>query len=143
MRAATAASPTEPDVPVTETDITEADIAHLVHTFYAKARRDPLLGPVFEAKIGRTDAEWDAHFARLRDFWSSLMLRSGRYRGDPFSVHLAIPDIAPPMFERWLLLFGETADALFTSDLSEAFKTRAARIARSLRMGLFERELRR
>lgn len=68
-----------------------------------------------------------------------MMLTSGRYHGDPFSAHLRLATISPPMFERWLAIFGETCGALFPPPLAEAFRLRADRIARSLRMGLFER----
>ena len=67
------------------------------------------------------------------------MLRSGRYRGDPFSAHLALPGLMPAHFERWLALFGQTCTSLFDEKVAGAFQERAERIARSLRMGLFER----
>lgn len=126
----------EPDAPVSE-----ADIARLVERFYGRVRGDPLLGPVFARAIGESDAAWAAHLARLGDFWSSVMRRSGRYHGDPFSAHLRLPDLAPLMFERWLALFGQVCAELFEPYIAEAFEVRAARIARSLRMGLFEREI--
>ena len=64
--------------------ITEADISRLLATFYARARTDPLLGPVFTRAIGTTDEEWAPHLDRIAGFWSSLVLRTGRYQGDPF-----------------------------------------------------------
>lgn len=118
---------------------TDEAIRRLVDRFYARARRDALLGPVFARALGEDDAAWAAHLARLGDFWSSVMVRSGRYHGDPFSAHLHLPDIQPAMFERWLALFGETCAELFEPELADAFRERAERIARSLRMGLFER----
>ncbi len=119
--------------------ITEQAIHRLVGRFYARARRDELLGPVFARAIGESDAAWAAHLARLSDFWSSVMLTSGRYHGDPFSAHLRLPALEPAMFDRWLALFGETCAELFEPDVADAFRERAERIARSLRMGLFER----
>ncbi len=119
--------------------ITEEAIHRLVGRFYARARRDELLGPVFAHAIGTADADWAPHLARVSDFWSSVMLRSGRYHGDPFSAHLSLPDLQPAMFDRWLALFGETCAELFELDVADAFRERAERIASSLRMGLFER----
>lgn len=119
--------------------ITEDAIRRLVARFYARARRDELLRPVFTRAIGEGDEAWAAHLARLADFWSSVMLTSGRYHGDPFSVHLRLPDLEPAMFDRWLTLFGEACDEVFESDVADAFRERAERIARSLRMGLFKR----
>ncbi len=117
----------------------EEDIRRLMDLFYGRVRRDPLLGPVFARAVGTTDADWARHLARLADFWSSMMLRTGRYRGDPFSAHRRLPDLQPAMFDRWLVLFGEACAEVFEPDLADAFRGRAERIARSLRMGLFER----
>lgn len=119
--------------------VEEEDIRQLVERFYGRVRRDPVLGPVFARALGESDAAWSAHLARLAEFWSSLMLRSGRYHGDPFSAHLRLPDIEPEMFERWLSLFHETCAELFPAPVARAFGERAERVARSLRMGLFER----
>jgi len=118
---------------------TEEGIRHLVDRFYAQVRHDEVLGPIFARALGESDEIWEAHFARLSDFWSSVMLTSGRYHGDPFSVHLRLPDLDLAMFDRWLALFGETCAEVLRPDMADAFRERAERIARSLRMGLFER----
>jgi hemoglobin len=119
--------------------VTEDGIRQLLALFYGRVRRDPRLGPVFARAVGTTDADWAPHLVRLADFWSSVMLRSGRYHGDPFSTHLRLPDLDPAMFDRWLALFCEACAEVFEPDLADAFRERADRIARSLRMGLFER----
>lgn len=116
--------------------ITEAQIASLVDHFYARIRQDLTLGPVFEAAIG---SDWDAHLAKLRRFWSAVMLRSGAYHGDPYTAHLRLPGLTPAMFESWLALFEGSCRDLFPEQVAQAFIERAQRIARSLRMGLFER----
>ncbi|MBP0447513.1 group III truncated hemoglobin [Roseomonas sp. SSH11] len=116
--------------------ITEDGIRRLLDRFYGQVRRDPQLGPVFARAVGTNEADWAAHLVRLADFWSSVMLRSGRYHGDPFSAHLRLPDLEPAMFDRWLLLFNEACVELFTPDVAGAFRERAMRIAASLRMGL-------
>ncbi|MBV9750607.1 MAG: group III truncated hemoglobin [Acetobacteraceae bacterium] len=119
--------------------LSEEAIRRLVDRFYARVRRDALLGPVFARALGEDDDAWEAHLARLHDFWCSVMLTSGRYHRDPFSAHLRLPDLAPGMFDRWLALFGETCAEIFEPETEAAFRGRAERIARSLRMGLFER----
>jgi hemoglobin len=116
--------------------VTEAQISRLVDHFYARVRHDPELGPVFQRAIG---AEWDAHLDKLRRFWSAVMLRSGAYHGDPFTAHLRLPGLTPAMFDAWLGLFEASCRDLFPEDTAQAFMDRAQRIARSLRMGLFER----
>jgi hemoglobin len=121
------------------TEISEPAIDRLVRTFYGRVRQDAILGPVFARALGDSEPAWEAHFTRLSAFWSSVMRCSGRYHGDPFSAHLRLPDIAPAMFERWLALFHATCADLFTPEIADAFGEKAERIARSLRMGLFER----
>ena len=115
-------------------DITEPAIAELVDRFYAKARRDPMIGPLFNNAV----SDWDEHLQRLNDFWSSVMLTSGRYKGNPMAAHLKLP-IEPPFFERWLALLRETADELFAPDQALQFKAKAERIAESLKLALFYR----
>jgi hemoglobin len=120
---------------MTETPaITEDAIAILVDRFYARVRRDPLIGPVFMAAI----TDWDAHLATLRDFWSSVMLTSGRYKGNPMAAHLHHP-IEPEFFDRWLALFGETADEVVGPEAARLFRAKAANIAESLKLALFFR----
>ncbi|MBV9965243.1 MAG: group III truncated hemoglobin, partial [Alphaproteobacteria bacterium] len=89
-------------------DITELSIAALVEQFYAKARRDPMIGPVFNAAV----EDWDEHLHKLCDFWSSVMLTTGRYKGNPMAAHVKHP-IQAEFFERWLALWRETAVELF------------------------------
>jgi hemoglobin len=80
----------------------EEQIRRFVNTFYGEVRGDPDLGPIFEAKIGD---HWDAHLDRMVDFWSSILLASGRYAGNPRAKHSAVPEIRSEHFDRWLALF--------------------------------------
>jgi hemoglobin len=86
--------------------ITENNIGQLVDTFYARIRTDPVLGPVFENKIA-PDA-WPKHLATMKRFWSSVMLTSGAYSGNPVGVHRGVPGLERPMFAHWLTLFGQS-----------------------------------
>ncbi len=115
--------------------LSEDGIARLVDRFYEKVRQDEDLAPVFAGKIA--DEDWPAHLATMRDFWSSIMLTSGRYHGNPVAAHRRTPGITPDLFERWLGLFAETAAELFDEAVAEAFKDKAGRIATSLRLAMF------
>lgn len=117
--------------------VTEATIARLIDTFYAKVRRDPRLGPIFSAAIA--DDAWPAHLERMYAFWSSVMLTSGRYKGNPVAVHLAVEGLTPPLFGLWLDLFEATAATLFQPTLAAQFASKARRIAESLKLALFYR----
>ncbi|MFO1060500.1 MAG: group III truncated hemoglobin [Dongiaceae bacterium] len=113
-------------------------LAALVEAFYDSVRRDPGLGPIFEQAIAAEG--WPEHLARLTDFWASVMLASGAYKGNPMAAHRRLmPALTPALFERWLALFGETADRLFIPPLAAQLRARAERIAESLQLGLFFR----
>jgi hemoglobin len=75
----------------------------------------------------------------MHDFWSSVMLTSGRYKGNPVAIHLRVEGIEPQLFARWLALFDETCRELFDDDVADAFRTKAVRIAESLKLALFYR----
>jgi len=115
--------------------VTEESIALLIDRFYAKVRRDPVLAPVFEAAI--PSDEWPEHLVTMRRFWSSVMLTSGQYSGDPVAVHRAVRDLERSMFPRWLQLFEQTAHELFAPETASLFVGKAHRIAASLELAVF------
>jgi hemoglobin len=116
--------------------VSEVGIRRLVDAFYAKVRLDPELAPIFARAI---PGDWQPHLTKMYAFWSSVMLTTGRYKGNPVVKHLVIPGIQPHLFERWLTLFNETSSDLFDHDVSEEFRAKAARIAESLKLALFYR----
>jgi hemoglobin len=120
--------------------VAEGDIERLLSAFYARVRADEALGPVFADAVGSTDEDWAPHLARLRDFWAQVVLRqAGRYNGNPYQAHLRLlPELRPEMFGRWLSLFDAACAETQTPEAAALFRERAAAIARSLRMGLFE-----
>lgn len=121
-----------PKAPGTAAGITEAMIHDLVHAFYAEVRTDPRLGPVFAAHVD----DWDAHLDKLCAFWSSVVLMTGRYKGRPMPVHMAIPEISPALFQSWLALFASTAETVCPPAAAAVFIDRANRIATSLQLGI-------
>ncbi len=114
-----------------ETGIDDAMIERLVHTFYGAIRQDPLLGPVFEARID----DWTAHLGRMCAFWSSVTLMSGQYHGQPMAKHLKLP-IDAEHFDRWLALFEATAANVCPPAAAARFIDRARRIAESFELGI-------
>lgn len=118
----------------THATISEADIERLVRAFYARVRVDPLLEPVFSRAI---PGDWESHLRRMCDFWSAVLLKSGRYRGNPMAVHQRLPGLAPAYFGRWLSLFRLTANETLAPRQVAQVMERAERIAESLQRGLF------
>jgi len=109
------------------TGLDEPQLVAVVHSFYAKVRRDPILGPIFETRI----ADWDAHLARMVTFWSSVALMTGHYHGSALTAHLGLP-VQWGDFERWLDLFRETAEEICSPEGARHLIERAERIALSL-----------
>jgi hemoglobin len=116
--------------------IDEEIVRTLVHAFYVKIRNDQELGPIFARVIGN---DWDPHLAKMCDFWSSVMLMSGRYKGNPMIAHMRLKTVQPKHFERWLTLFRETAVEVCRPQIASLFVAKAENIARSLQLGMFFR----
>ena len=112
--------------------LTEEMIATQVRTFYGRVRQDPVLGPVFNEAI----ADWDEHLSKLCDFWSSVLLATGRFRGSPMAAHARRPAIRDEHFALWLDLFERTAREVCPPDAAALFVEKSQMIGRSLRLGL-------
>ena len=121
----------------TEQKITEQEISTLVDRFYTKVRLDPEIGPIFNAIVG----DWPHHLATLKDFWSTVLLTTGRYKGDPMMTHLQL-SLDPDHFERWLALFAQTANEVFPPDHAANIIAKSQRIAHNFRMGIAHQQLR-
>ncbi|OJU13773.1 MAG: preprotein translocase subunit TatC [Caulobacterales bacterium 68-7] len=114
----------------------EPMIAAVVDRFYARCRADDVVGPVFNSAID----DWDEHLGKIAAFWSSVMLRSGRYHGRPMPAHLKHKDvITPAMFDRWLELWRQTTSELLPPAVASAMQARAGMIAESFKLALFYR----
>ena len=124
---------------MTASAITEETIRQLVDRFYGKVRKDAQLAPIFNNAIGTDEAEWQPHLQRMYDFWSSVMLSGGRYRGTPMKKHQDLPAFDATLFDRWLKLFEETARELHTPDIAERYIAKSRMIAESLKYGLYYR----
>ncbi len=110
-----------------KTDITtEADIKKLVDSFYDKVNQDALLAPIFN---DLSKVNWETHLPIMYRFWSSILLGTSSYSGQPFPKHAFLP-IDHTHFAQWLFLFHETLTENFQGPVVEEAKLRAANIAR-------------
>ena len=114
--------------------ITEAEIADLVDRFYSKVRVDSEIGPVFNHAIHN----WDAHLAFLKDFWSTVLRATGRYKGNPLLAHFPLP-IEERYFARWLALFSETANEVMPATKAAVILQKAELIAGNMKRVLAAR----
>lgn len=105
--------------------ITEQEIRDLVFAFYDRVRADELLGPVFESRLSD---RWEPHLEKMCDFWSSILLGTGRFNGNPVQTHALVPGISPAHFDRWLELFQLTASETLRPELAMDVVGRAHRM---------------
>jgi hemoglobin len=117
--------------------LTRKDLTVLVDSFYKKVKSDSLLGPVFGY------VNWTKHLPVMYNFWCSMLLDEGSYKGSPLQSHLHLP-IEREHFDRWLKLFKETVDENFFGGKADETKMRAQAIAGVFqhKMGLMKPDLR-
>ena len=101
------------------------DIKLMVNTFYGKVREDQLLGPVFN---GRIQDRWPEHLEKMYRFWQTVLLEEHTYYGAPFPPHAKL-QVEHLHFERWMQLFDQTVDELFSGEKAEEAKWRGKKMA--------------
>lgn len=114
--------------------ITEQQISDLVELFYQRVLRDERLGPIFD---GRLAGHWPEHMSKMKDFWSSVLLRTGRFKGKPMPAHMKLSEAQSEDFRIWLSIFRPTAQEIFEPDAVQLVVEAAERIAQSLWMAMF------
>ena len=101
------------------------DIKLLVNNFYDKVQKDQLIGPIFNDRI---QTRWPEHLAKMYTFWQTVLLGEHTYFGSPFPPHAQLP-VEREHFERWLSLFSQTLDELFTGEVAKEAMWRANKMA--------------
>lgn len=108
--------------------ISELMIRNLVDSFYEVVRGDDLLGPVFCRHV----EDWSVHLPKMYDFWSTVVLHSGRYAGRPLETHGRIPELTHAHFDRWIELWDEVVARVLPASAQAAFTVPARRMAFSM-----------
>ncbi len=116
----------------------EGLIRRVVFGFYDQVRADAELAPVFDARIA--PEAWPHHLETMCDFWSSVLMRTGRYHGRPMPKHLALPELNDAHFHRWLSLFRQTVRDLCPPAVADLFLDRALNIAQAFRLQMAIRD---
>lgn len=112
-----------------ESDIkNKEDVKLLVDSFYEKVLKDEVIGYLFTEVARLNVAE---HMPVMYSFWSSILLGENSYKGNPMDKHFALNEkekLKKEHFERWLKLWHETINELFTGDVANEAKNRANQI---------------
>lgn len=118
-------------------DVTDRhDIALLVRTFYTHAFADPLLGPVF---VDIAHLDLDVHLPIMCDFWETVLFQAGKYHGNALWLHRELharAHLTPEHFNRWLTIWTQTIDSLYTGLNADRAKLQAERIGASIQRRL-------
>lgn len=116
---------------------TEADVALLVERFYARVRQDAELGSIFDDVV---QVNWPEHLPRIIAFWSTMLLNTGTYAGNPMRAHFELAlktSLRPAHFDRWLSLFFQTLTDLFSGPRTDEARQRAHGIATVMQSRLY------
>lgn len=108
------------------------DIGLLVTIFYAKIRKDDLLGPIFNKHI--PEENWPSHLSKLTDFWETNLFGVAKFKGNPSQKHVDVDSdlnhsVEQKHFGQWLNLWFQTIDELFEGELATKAKEAARRMA--------------
>lgn len=125
-----AAPPAAPRADAARPDVGEADLVPLLTAFYATIADDARLAPYF------APLDLAAHIPRIADFWSTMLWHTGRYAGNAFRPHLAMPGLDADHFARWVAALEATVDARHAGPSAEAMKALGHRIAYSMQLRL-------
>ena len=115
---------------------TRADIELLMQTFYNKALIDETIGYFFTEVV---PLNMEAHMPLIVDFWETVLFGKAAYKGNVMQVHQHIHSLSTfkeEHFARWVFLFYQTINELYSGDHAELAKQRAESIATLMRIKL-------
>lgn len=124
---------------VDDGQITRELVQRIMTEFYARVRRDDVLGPVFAGAI--EDSRWEAHIAKVVRFWLMAFRIERNYKGRDFMpAHLKHPQIRSELAPVWLALFDETLAQLCSHREAEAFRSIAEAMMENVVLSLNRRD---
>lgn len=109
---------------------TRLHINHLVAAFYQQAMQDELIGHFFTEVVA---INLEEHLPVICDFWESVLLGTGVYRGNPMLKHLELDDkspLQPTHMNRWLALWEATIRANYYGEKADLAIRRSQDIGR-------------
>ena len=108
---------------------TREDIEKMLRSFYNLVLNDDELRFIF---IDVAHMNLEEHLPVITDFWETILLDNPVYKKNAMQVHYDLNKkvkLLPKHFEKWLLLFNNNMDEMFTGKRAELAKIRAKGIA--------------
>ncbi|MBL7742158.1 MAG: group III truncated hemoglobin [Chitinophagaceae bacterium] len=108
---------------------TRKSIELLITRFYEKVRQDNIIGFIFNDVM---KVNWEEHLPVMFDFWETILLNETKYMRNAMGIHFEVNrkvKLEKKHFVRWVQLFTETTDELYTGEVAEMAKKRARSIA--------------
>ncbi len=114
-------------------DLNNAEnIRLLIEAFYSKLLKDKDLAPIF---IDVAQVDLSGHKLIICQYWEKLLLGETAYRRHTMNIHRALDEkrkLHSLDFEKWLLYFTSTVDALFSGKYAIKAKQTARTIAENM-----------
>lgn len=115
------------------------DLRLLVGAFYEEAKKDQVLGPIFNQFV----TEWEPHIEKVASFWEATLFSAGPYRANPIIIHQKVDEILSHSleqlhFDKWVEIWHETTDTMFAGDMANMAKQRASNIANIMFIKLYQ-----
>lgn len=107
-----------------------ADVEALLRRFYGQVLVDDVLAEPF-AEV-REVSGLDDHIPVMANFWETVLFRAGLYKGSALTAHRVVHDrtaLSARHFIRWLTMWKETVDEMYSGPVAEQAKIQASRIA--------------
>lgn len=104
------------------------DIRLLVDKFYERASHDELLAPIFAKRFTGKEHPLEP----LYQYWYSVVFEEKSSASPPFPKHADLP-LTHKHFDRWLSIFHQTVDDLFTGTTAADAKVKAIRMSEVFR----------
>lgn len=88
---------------------------------------DAQLNHFFALELGEDikSTEWVEHIDLLVNFWASVFMDEERYKGDPYGPHFTIIGLEQKDFDKWVELFSEISEEVYTPEIATLFKEKA------------------
>src|SRR3982751_2229330 len=101
------------------------DLVTLINTFYDRVKKDDVIGHIFNTIIGD---DWSVHLPIMYTFWNTVLFGEEGYKGNAVGKHVEIDKkirLEQPHFERWVALWRDTVDDLYSGPNAEKIKEKA------------------